>query len=957
MNGLSEFPEALTFGQTVVRLQRRELCHAGNRVDVGARAFDLLQFLMEARGTLVSRDTIKASVWAGRVVEENTVESQISALRRALGDDRDAIRTIAGRGYQFVADVAPEQLATPVCDQSTAVRTTTCATVIHPAASPLIGRARDLADLIDIAKMRRLVTLVGTGGVGKTRLAFEVAHALTSYFTDGVFYAELAATLSADYVPTIPAIPLESPFADRAQTLDKLTQSHAGKHFLLVLDNCEHLVHSIARFTERLLNVAPRATVIATSREALRLSGEYTYRVPSLDIPTEDSAQDARAFGAVQLFEHLVKNTAPEWLRDKEMPIIVQICRRLDGIPLAMELAAACVSALGLSGVADQLDDRFRLLTRGFRTALPRQQTLLSTLDWSYELLDDNQRIVLERLSLFAGHFTLDAAQHLASDAEVSASNVLDAIIDLEHKSLVCSLAGLGKRRYRLLETTRAYARRKLEGRGDYSLWALRHANYVLEVFTKADQIAAGLSESDWFATCAPLLDDLRAAMCWGFSPGGDRRVAVDLTVASIPLSMQVVILGECLVRVDMALQCLTEEGSTQDERAMKLFAARGVCLLAHSACSQAGEAFERSRMLAEKFDNVEYQLRAIWGCWNLAYRNGRYGESFFLAETFTSVATRSSFPCDGIVAKRMSAISHFFKAEFASADAALHAALQSTPASSRQQRVRFLYDERMIAHAALSQIQWIRGRPDRARASAIQSLGDAEELDHPTSICYALGEAVCTLAMLTGDELLLKNSIKSLNAAARRHGMPSWKIRASMWEAHVEIRNGSVDAFFRVILPGLASIGTKRFLDYLTPFVAETAMMTGRQGRVFDALALIEPALKRALDVRDECSIPELLRTKAELILLRDGIADGQFEAESLLLEACRKAQQYGLLSWGLRACLSLARLWLGSGKEREAQSMLKPIYAQFTEGFDTKDLREAQAILDAPHDLTSLP
>jgi predicted ATPase/DNA-binding winged helix-turn-helix (wHTH) protein len=949
MSTLSEHPEALSFGQTVVMLQRRELTRAGRRVEIGARAFDVLLMLMQSRGAPVTRDAIRANVWTGRVVEENTLESQISALRRALGDDRHAIRTISGRGYQFVADLEPASPSKSSLDQSPAAGAITRGLDTYPASYPLLGREKEVADVFEIAKLRRLVTLVGTGGVGKTRLAFEVACALAPHFPDGVFCAQLAASSVTDYVSTTLVTSLGDTLGESSQTLDKLVQSHSGKHFLLVLDNCEHLIDSIAGFTERLLSTCPRATVIATSREALRLSGEYLYRVPSLDIPTVVDAQDARSFGAVQLFEHLVQDCVPEEVRNEEMPIIVQICRRLDGIPLAIELAAACVSALGLPGVADQLDDRFRLLTRGSRTALPRQQTLLSTLNWSYELLDETQRCVLERLSLFAGHFSLAAAQLIASDEAISMNDVVAAIIDLEHKSLVCSVAGLGKMQYRLLETTRAYARRKADARGDYSRWALRHAHYVLEVFQAAEKVATGSAQQDWLETYVPFLEDLRAAVFWGFSPEGDWRLAVDLTVASIPLSLQVVVTGECLARVDAALRCLAEEGSLQDERAMKLYAARGVCLLAQSAGSQTGEAFERARTLAEKLDNVEYQLRAIWGCWNMAYRNGRYAETFFLSERFSSVAMRSQVPYDRIVALRMSAVSHLFKAELGAADVKLRAMLQSAVAFSRPQRVRFLYDERMMGHAAKAHVQWLRGRPDGGTSAALHSLSDAEELDHPTSLCYALCEAVCTLAMLTGNESELKKAIRSLNEASRRHSMPSWKIRTNMWEAYVEMRDGSVEAFKRVIVPGLVAIGKKRFLDSLIPFLVETALLSGRQGQTLDALAVVDPALERALEVNDECSLPELLRAKAELVLIRDGISNGCDEAEQLLRDACSRSERHGLLSWQLRAGTSLARLWLGIGRSHEAHTMLRSIYANFTEGFDTKDLREARVILDA--------
>jgi DNA-binding winged helix-turn-helix (wHTH) protein len=217
---LSEFPEALRFGKTVVMVQRRELSRAGGRIEIGARAFDLLLLLIQARGAPVGRDAIKATIWSGRIVEENTVESQISALRRALGEDRDAIRTIAGRGYQFVADVTPLEGVKSMTDLSPVSSVTDCVAATQSAATPLIGREQELKDLAEITKTRRLVTLVGTGGVGKTRLAFEVARNLAAHFSDGLLYTELAATSSADYLSSTLAIPLGNSSGEQPQTLD-----------------------------------------------------------------------------------------------------------------------------------------------------------------------------------------------------------------------------------------------------------------------------------------------------------------------------------------------------------------------------------------------------------------------------------------------------------------------------------------------------------------------------------------------------------------------------------------------------------------------------------------------------------------------------------------------------------------------------------------------------------------
>ncbi|MGC1548294.1 MAG: winged helix-turn-helix domain-containing protein, partial [Rhodanobacter sp.] len=486
-------PDDFSFGTTVVVPAKRELSHNGVKVEMGGRTFDLLLALIEARGSILSKDRIMQLVWDGRIVEENTLEVQISLLRRALGDDRAVVHTVTGRGYQFIGELAGSGL--------TAVGSPTAykpAEVIRgdrlPASiSPLIGRERALLEVVELTLLHRLITLVGSGGVGKTRLAVEAAHQLASHFADGVYLAELASTSSEHYLPTTVAVALGFPAGDGTPSLDRLASSLHGRHLLLLFDNCEHLIDSAAQMAETLLRIAPHATILATSREPLRIAGEYVYRVPSLEVPLDDNDSDARAFGAVRLFEeragkelHLSSEHA------SSVPLAVRICRQLDGIPLAIELAAACVPFVGLQGVADHLDDRFQLLTHGARTALPRQQTLRATLDWSYSLLPGVQRTVLERLSLFAGMFTMESAQIVVSDDEISLQSVFSALIELVNKSLVSTLHDAGKIRYRLLETTRAYAYDKLRASGTLHDRSICHARHFLDIFERSEKKATG---------------------------------------------------------------------------------------------------------------------------------------------------------------------------------------------------------------------------------------------------------------------------------------------------------------------------------------------------------------------------------------------------------------------------------------------------------------------------------
>lgn len=896
-----------SFGATIVLSQRREVLHEGAKIEVGERAFDLLLLLAASRGIVLSKDQIIARVWQNRVVEDNTVEGQISALRRALGNDRAAIRTVTGKGYQFTADlVAQRPMST---DANAHLRAPSVKGITLPAAiSPLIGRENALSDVADVVRARRLITLVGAGGIGKTRLALEVARELSPHFADGVFMADLALTTSADYLPTTLAVALGFPAGDGTPSLDRLAAALATRHLLLVLDNCEHLIESAAQVAERLLRIAPFATVLATSREPLRITGEFIYRVPSLDVPLDDGHENARSFGAIQLFEeragtdfHL-RSDHPSTL-----PLVTRICRRLDGIPLAIELAAACVPILGLQGIDERLGDRFQLLTRGARTALPRQQTLRATLDWSYELLTETQRCVLNRVSVFAGPFTMESAQALASNETLSQDAVMAAIIDLVDKSLI-SVSSEGAR-YRLLETTRAYAQEKLRDNGALRDASSRHARLMLSIFSQAEAQATARVDVDWHACYAVHLPDLRAAVEWGFSADGDPLMAVELTIASIPVALQLALLEECLARVDRSIAWLDASGEPTDERLLKLYAARGMCLLCHTVDAPTSAAFAKTEEIAASTENSAYQLLGMWGSWMCHYLNGRYGEALPLSQRFDAVAKDTGWMCDRLASYRLTGMSYLFRGDLEQAADNLALAASSRVVLPKAQRTRFLYDERMLSHASLALTLWFMGRVEEAKAAARQSLDDARELDHPVSLCYALSESVATLALMNGDEALLRDSVAAMRKETHRHSISTWRARSRMWDGFIELFDGSGAAFGQIIHPAMIAIGSKRNYLSLTPFLTATAELLLEQGRVNEAADLIDPAVERARETGDVCSLPELLRTKAE-ILLADNKPGDRVKAESLLADALACARQHKLRSWELRCAASLAGL-----------------------------------------------
>jgi predicted ATPase/DNA-binding winged helix-turn-helix (wHTH) protein len=477
----------LVFGRFRFVTHSRELSVDGIPMTIGNRALDILFVLVEARGELVTKDELMSRVWPMTIVEENNLQFQISTLRKALGPDRDFIRTVSGRGYRFVAEVIVEGTKSAVGADKPALDQQGATVVdLHPAPGPsnlpapasnIVGRETHLLDVAALVAANRLVTLVGAGGIGKTRLAIELAHRLAPTF-DGVWVAELGSLSDPELVwgAVAAAVGLGGGPALPA----RLAAAVGSRRLLLVLDNCEHVVDAAASIAEELLHANAWLRVIATSREPLRADGEWVYRVPPLDVPPEGE-QDREAVlqhSAARLFIERTRAAEPGTLLGAGIAAATtKICRRLDGIPLAIELAASRAAALGVEVLAARIEDQLSLLTDGRRTAPARHQTLRATLDWSYGLLTEPERVVMRRLSVFAGDFTMEAAAQSAGFGEVGAAEAVESLSSLVAKSLVAAEIGDPAPRYRLLETMRAYAIDKLTQSGELEAVTRRFAS------------------------------------------------------------------------------------------------------------------------------------------------------------------------------------------------------------------------------------------------------------------------------------------------------------------------------------------------------------------------------------------------------------------------------------------------------------------------------------------------
>lgn len=531
---------AYTVGEFEVRPAERRVLARGEPVALGARAFDLLLALIEHHDRVVGKDELLARVWPGVVVEENNLTVQVSALRKVLG--AESIATVAGRGYRLTLPLRHEPQAVAPAVSTSASRAGSAPdppqTPHHNLAaerSSFIGRVQEIQTLRRAIAEHRLVTLTGIGGSGKTRLALQAGRLELGQapprLPDGIFFVDLAPVADPDLVaPTLAAAcglaPGDSPVGHVRSFADRLVTALAPRRCLLLVDNCEHLLDAAADLIDQLLAGCAGVVVLATSREALGVDGEQVLQVPSLALPDEGSP--AVVSDAMRLFADRAQAAQASFRLDATtLAPVAEICRRLDGIPLAIELAAARVAHLSPAQVAERLGDRFRLLTGG-RRRIARQQTLRAALDWSHGLLAASEQLLFRRLAVFAGSFTLAAAEGVCSEpgSAVERHQVLDGIGSLVAKSLLIALADeCDEARYRLLETVRLYALDKLDAAGETAALRSRHRDHQLawlgamtpeRVFFDVDAIAAIDRE----------IDNLRAAADWCLADGRPELLA-----------------------------------------------------------------------------------------------------------------------------------------------------------------------------------------------------------------------------------------------------------------------------------------------------------------------------------------------------------------------------------------------------------------------------------------------
>lgn len=915
------------FGTFVVWETQRRLERAGQAVRLGPRSFDLLLQLIKRAGEFVGKEELLSTVWAGVVVEEASVRVHVSTLRKALGepDEGDGceewITNVALRGYRFNGRVRREAI-----DPSIAL-----APPIAPSfaklpvrLTDLIGREADVDGVLASLADHRLVTIVGTGGIGKTSVAIRAAESHQRKHGTTIAFVDLAPLISPDHVLGTIARSLGAP-ADMPDLLQAIHRCLGGRDVLVLIDNCEHVIDSLALAINGLLSTLPGLRVLATSREALRVPGEYVLRLSPLAVPDaeSDTLAEALYWPSVKLLVERARAAGAGAFNDSHGRLLARISRQLDGIPLAIELVAARLGVQSVGDLALRLDDHLRLSSVGNRAAPPRHRSLAAALDWSIALLSEVELRLFRRLSVFRGRFDVESALSVTA-ADTDPEMAFDALISLANQSLISFDGSDAIAPYRLLDTTRSYAAALLAQNDEGPMLLRRHSLFMLDLMKAAAADLPKLSEPAWGDRYAFRLDDVRFALevCLARQP--DPKTAASLVISSAPLWFHVSQVAEYRDRITAALELVDRQPEPDTETATWLSTALTSALL-HTGGSiqELNAACERALAGALVVKVRVLELQARWGkCTHDMFR-GEHAMALREAENLMAVAQCWGEPAALNLSHRVMAMANHFCGKFDASRQHSEAAIRIGGGLGLTRASMVGVDVIVAAKAMLCRTLWVQGETAKALQAASEAVARAEAAGNAVSLCSGLYGA-CAVALWSGELELARKWVPMMQEAAQRRGLVGW-LRYAEW-------------FFEGLLLATAEDRSRPVLEVSDRLAAYDAPR--REMLVTFCVDWVDDEMvARVSGGEGLWSASEVWRAagrRAE----RRGTPE---EAEVFYLRAIETSRQQGAMGWELRAALSLARMWAGQGRAEQAVKLLDATCARSTP--DHKNAAQAEA------------
>jgi predicted ATPase/DNA-binding winged helix-turn-helix (wHTH) protein len=916
---VDEVEQVLAFGPFELVPSRKLLLRDGVIVRLGSRAIELLMALVERSGEVVGKNELIAHVWPDTVVEDNNLRVHITALRKALGAGQPGARyiiNVTGRGYSFIEPVTHGTGSAPMAGVEPARLGNLPISISRP-----VGRSLAVDSIAHLLIGHRLVTIVGPGGIGKSTVALEVAEQISERFPAGACFADLSGVAEADSIPVALASAVGASILSE-DPVSSLVAYLRNLKMLILVDNCEHLIEEATEVILRVLRSTSEVTVLATSREPLQAEGEQIYQLSALGSPPADSPQsaaEALRYPAVQLFAERAMNGSDSFMvTDENAGAIGNICRRLDGVPLAIEIVAARAGLVGLAALELGEDDSALLTATGRRTASARHRSLRATLDWSYAQLSQVEQLALQRLSIFKSWFGVPAAVAVVKDASMHERDALEAVMALIGKSLLATDISDQDFRYRLLHVTRVYAAELLTASGEVSATRRRHAEYLQMFLEDATRNNATLSRTRWQMLHQSSIEDLRAAMDWALQSDSDRKLGARLALAGVTFGFQLSLIDEFRRWTERALAVV--KGLPEPDPALELRLAVALSTLRNRMADSDGSAdTDIDRMIALTRE-VGTPQNLIWPLANRALMTLDFGDYATATQTLTELEATARLDDDAfaaLTADRVGAMVCHWAGDHRRGRQLAERVLRHPARAIPPVYSPISVDRRVSMRVVLARILWLEGFADQSRELAAEALALASA-DSPNAVCDVLGHAACPIAFWRGDPLEARRLTDMLLENSRRYALTRWSIAASCFEATLAAEQSAMPP-----LPGL-----------------QRDLMATISDRWLDAATIARGQQQLA----GWCT-PEIQRRVAEAQMRSQ--AGSIASASALLNASVQLARAQGSLAWELRSATTLADMWLAEGRRREGAALLEPILSRFSEGLATADVLRARALI----------
>jgi predicted ATPase/DNA-binding winged helix-turn-helix (wHTH) protein len=969
----------LKFGPFELSIGERVLRRDSVVLPLGGRALDILIYLAERPGEVIAKQELIDYVWSDVTVEEGSLRVHVAAIRKALGDGQFGNRYIANiktRGYSFVGTIVPpagntESRNDKFRDQGRFP--------VRPLM--MIGRETVVAEVSDKLRNERFVTLLGPGGIGKTAVALAVGRAVAEEFSGTVHFVDLESLADPSHVAGAVATSLGLALKSKDPGLE-LVDLVRSRKLLVILDSCEHVIEAVALLAELFYRETEQVYLLTTSREPLKVEGEHCCRVLPLDCPPDGSEQTANAvlrYPAVQLFvRRLAARAGSVVLTDGEAPLVAEMCRKLDGIPLAIELAAGQVAALGLKNTVARLMSRLELMKLTHRTAVPRHRTLKATLDWSYNLLSDAERIVLRRIAPFVGHFTLEGARYVAGELGAGTGEIFDAIAGLVEKSLIATRIDQTPAQYRLLDTTRAYALEKLEEHAEVDVVLRQHAEYVAGYLEsqraappdllKAETVAAYLTPSEdmhpapeWSfgprgnnqitpglaaaSTHSSQLGNIRAALEWSFGPNGDDEIATRLAAASMQVLLELSLLIECQAWAERAMARLGNSYQNS-RRAMEISASLPLALMHTEGNDQRiRTAFESAIEIAIDQGDLAYELRILSGLFMYSHWTMDIRGATDIAVRSKKLASKTGNPDDMALAEAMLAASDHLLGNHLAAQLHCESGLRYLASGPRLRTEQYLFHYTSFLLVGMARSLLYRGLLDQSLDYAKRAREEGKKSGHPVTFCRSLA-LVLPVFLIAADLRQSDQYIGELSNLADAYSLiPYRAIATGLKGQWLLLQDNRIDGI-QLLKRALEELQAQRHEMLNMDFTCDLAAALVDLDEHGQALTLTVDAIEQQQRAGKFLHMPALFRMKGLILASRSD--EDHFEAEASLLSAIEWAKRQSATLFELKAATDLAELLLKQDRVAEAHRHLSAALDRMPTGVVSSAHERALQILN---------